>query len=262
SPQPTPPPSHNSEGGEAPPATSRTCPARTDWASRSTKHKSPEAGGRFPRLRVLPRGQPMRWGVVVPAVLVLLAGLSPGRADPAGASPPNRLPRSDQQPPTMQFERVREGGDCRDHCRIWIAASGRISETTAADFEAFVRDLDVKNTTVALDSGGGVVEDGLALGRVFRRLGLTTTVGGIVRLAPDASGARRAALSPRATCASMCVFALLGGVRRHVPDEAHVLVHQIWPGKQREDALAATYSAGNMMRIQRELGVVGRYTGG
>src|SRR5262245_8875752 len=202
----------------------------------------------------------MRWGVVVPAVLVLLAGLSPGRADPAGAAPPNRLPRSDQQPPTMQFERVREGGDCRDHCRIWIAASGRISETTAADFEAFVRDLDVKNTTVALDSGGGVVEDGLALGRVFRRLGLTTTVGRIVRLPPDASGARRAALSPRATCASMCVFALLGGVRRHVPDEAHVLVHQIWPGKQREDALAATYSAGNMMRIQRELGVIARYT--
>jgi hypothetical protein len=58
----------------------------------------------------------------------------------------------------------------------------------------------------------------------------------------------------------MCVFALLGGVRRDVPDEARVLVHQIWPGKLRQDALAATYSAGNMVRIQRELGHIARYT--
>jgi hypothetical protein len=160
----------------------------------------------------------------------------------------------------MQFERVREGGDCRDRCRVWIAASGRISETSAADFEAFVHGLDVRGATVALESGGGVVDGGLELGRAFRRLGLMTTVGRIVRLPPGPNGERRAALSPRATCASMCVFALLGGVRRHVPDEARVLVHQIWPGRQRDDAVAATYSAGNMMRIQRELGVIARYT--
>jgi hypothetical protein len=202
----------------------------------------------------------MRWGVLVLVALVLACGLSSGQAqDPAGAAPPNRVVRP-EQPATMQFERVREGGDCRDRCRVWIVASGRISETSATDFEAFVRDVDVRGATVALESGGGVVEGGLALGRAFRRLGLTTTVGRVTRLPPDANGARRAALSPRATCASMCVFALLGGVRRHVPDEARVMVHQIWPSRQRDDALAATYSAGNMMRIQRELGVIARYT--
>ncbi|MFL4979527.1 MAG: hypothetical protein ACJ8FV_13700 [Xanthobacteraceae bacterium] len=205
----------------------------------------------------------MRWEIAVLSALVLAAGLSPGQAQgpasPAGAAPPNRVVRP-EQPATMQFERVREGGDCRDRCRVWIAASGRISETSAADFEAFVRDLDLRGATVALESGGGVVDGGLALGRAFRRLGLTTTVGRVVRQPPDAHGERRAALSPRATCASMCVFALLGGVRRHVPDEARVLVHQIWPSRQRDDALAATYSAGNMMRIQRELGVIARYT--
>jgi hypothetical protein len=204
----------------------------------------------------------MQWGIAVLSALVLVAGLSSahaqGPAGPGGAAPPNRVVRPEQSA-TMQFERVREGGDCRERCRVWIAASGRISETSAADFEAFVRDVDVKGATVVLESGGGVVDGGLALGRAFRRLGLTTTVGKIVRL-PGANGERRAELSPRATCASMCVFALLGGMRRHVPDEARVLVHQIWPSRQRDDALAATYSAGNMMRIQRELGVIARYT--
>ncbi len=192
--------------------------------------------------------------------LALTAGVCPAQAQtPAGASPTNRLPRPEQSE-TMQFERVREGGDCRDRCRVWIAASGRISETTASDFENFVRDLDLKGVTVALESGGGVVEGGLALGRSFRRLGLATTVGRIVRPPADARGQARATLSSRATCASMCVFALLGGVHRQVPDEAHVLVHQIWPSRQRDDALAASYSAGNMMRIQRELGIIARYT--
>jgi hypothetical protein len=202
----------------------------------------------------------MRWGIVVLSALGLVASLSLAHAQgPAGATPPSRIVPP-EQPPTMQFERVREGGDCRDRCRVWIAASGRISESSAAEFEAFVHGLDVRGATVALESGGGVVDGGLALGRAFRRLGLMTTVGRIVRLPPGPNGERRAALSPRATCASMCVFALLGGVRRHVPDEARVLVHQIWPGRQRDDAVAATYSAGNMMRIQRELGVIARYT--
>jgi len=104
------------------------------------------------------------------------------------------------------------------------------------------------------------VEGGLALGRAFRRLGLSTTVGRTVWLPTPANGEKRATLSPKAVCASMCTFAILGGVRRHVPDEARVLVHQIWPSKLREDAVAANYTAGNMVRIQRELGQIARYT--
>jgi hypothetical protein len=85
-------------------------------------------------------------------------------------------------------------------------------------------------------------------------------VGRTVWLPGPANGEPRATLSPRGVCASMCAFAILGGVRRHVPDEARVLVHQIWPSKLREDAVAASYTAGNMVRIQRELGQIARYT--
>jgi hypothetical protein len=124
------------------------------------------------------------------------------------------------------------------------------------DFAAFAKGMDLRGATVVLHSPGGLVDAGLALGRAFRALGVTTTVGRTV--AATAPG--RATWSTRGTCASMCAFALLGGVRRHVPDDARVLVHQIWPSKLRDDALAGSYTAGNMVRIQRELGQIARYT--
>ena len=200
------------------------------------------------------------------AVLAMLAlALWPAWAlaqGPAGAAPPQPTRPESTERPAMRFEWVREGpaSECRDRCRAWISASGRITESTPADFEAFIQGLDLRGATVALESGGGLVEGGLALGRAFRRLGLSTTVGRTVWLPTPANGEKRATLSPKAVCASMCTFAILGGVRRHVPDEARVLVHQIWPSKLREDAVAANYTAGNMVRIQRELGQIARYT--
>ena len=55
-------------------------------------------------------------------------------------------------------------------------------------------------------------------------------------------GEQRATYSPKAMCASMCPFVLLGGARRHVPPEARILVHQIWPGAARADSTAAVYA--------------------
>jgi hypothetical protein len=198
----------------------------------------------------------MRMGRIAFIIILALAPAWAQAETPAGAAPDVRPEQADR----MKFEWVRETGDCRTSCRAWIAASGRLTDTTVADFEAFTQGLDVRGATVVLESAGGLVDAGLDLGRAFRRLGMTTTVGRTVRGAPEANGERRATLSPRATCASMCVFALIGGVRRHVPDEARVLVHQIWPGKLREDALAGTYTAGHIVRIQREAGQIARHT--
>src|SRR5262249_39263081 len=65
---------------------------------------------------------------------------------------------------------------------------------------------------------------------------------------------------PRGVCASMCVFVLLGGARRHIPVDARLYVHQIWPSTKREDAFAGSYSAGDLVRTQRELGLMAQYT--
>jgi hypothetical protein len=160
----------------------------------------------------------------------------------------------------MRFEWVREGpaDKCTNQCREWISASGAIAESTVHDFEAFARTRDVRGATIFLDSPGGNVVQGLALGREFRRLEVTTGVGKSIKVS-SAAGEQRATLSPHATCSSMCVFLLLGGMQRHVPDEARILVHQIWPSNKRNDANAATYSAGNVVAIQRVNGDISRY---
>jgi hypothetical protein len=165
-------------------------------------------------------------------------------------------------PPSMRFEWVREGPAdiCGERCREWIAATGPITADSARDFEFFSDVRDLRGATLVLDSGGGSVLASLELGRKVRQMGMVTTVGRTVKLSSSAGEAQRAKLSPRGECASMCVFVLLGGVQRKVPAEARILVHQIWPGGKRYDASAETYTAEEMVRIQRDVGRIARYT--
>jgi hypothetical protein len=78
---------------------------------------------------------------------------------------------------------------------------------------------------------------------------------------PDsAKDDRRATISPSGNCESMCAFLLLAGSRRYVPPEAHVLVHQIWLGKKRKQALESSYSAEELNVVQRDIGRLAQYT--
>jgi hypothetical protein len=213
-------------------------------------------------------------------VLLMPAVHAAAQESPSGGPPPESVQAQAQPTPTptppkpqarptqpatetppMRFEWVREGPAeaCGDKCREWIAAIGRITAETPRDFEIFVRGRDLRGATLVLDSSGGALS-GLALGRAIRRLDITTTVGKTLLLPATEDGEKRATLSPKASCASMCAFVLLGGTRRHVPAEARVLVHQIWPSGKRDDSTAANYSALDLVRVQRELGNMARYT--
>ena len=157
----------------------------------------------------------------------------------------------------MRFEWMREGpaDKCRDRCREWISASGTIGESTVRDFAAFAKARDVGGAVVVLNSTGGAVVQGLELGRELRRLGVATAVGRTVPIGDSG----RATLSAQASCNSMCVFLILGGARRYVPDTGRILVHQIWPSSRRDDANAAVYSAATMVSTQRILGEIALY---
>jgi hypothetical protein len=185
-------------------------------------------------------------------LFICASGLTLGQA---AASPAD-------EPPSMRFEWVREGPAdvCGDRCRDWIAATGPITADSARDFDFFTDVRNVRGATIVLDSGGGSVLASLELGRRVRQLGMITTVGRTVKLPVQGAESQRAKLSPRGECASMCVFVLLGGVQRKVPAEARILVHQIWPGGKRYDASAETYTAEEMVRIQRDVGRIARYT--
>lgn len=145
---------------------------------------------------------------------------------------------------------------CEPNCG-WVSAVGIVTADTPKDFEDFARDRDLNGATVVLDSSGGSVNDAITLGRRFRGLKMRTTVGMTVR---PSRASERPRVLPEAYCESMCVFLLLAGTTRYVPDTAHVRVHQIWMGDRADDAKAASYTAQDLMIVERDIGRLAKYT--
>ena len=165
------------------------------------------------------------------------------------------------KPATMRFEWNTDVPSCgAPLARVWISAVGPVTESTAADFEAFAGSSDLRGALIVLDSEGGSVLSALELGRAIRRRGMTTTVGKTTKvMCPDGT-VSHSTLSSKADCESMCAFVLLGGVHRYVPVEARVLVHQIWLGSKRKRSLENQYTANELSLVQRDLATLARYT--
>ena len=108
--------------------------------------------------------------------------------------------------------------------RSAIAAEGQIDVDEGRRFASFL--VGVANTggavprTLLIHSPGGVVEGSMQLGLVLRQLGYGVMV---ARARRDADG--RPVLTAGG-CASACVYALMGGTRRHVPGQSRVFVHR------------------------------------
>jgi hypothetical protein len=147
---------------------------------------------------------------------------------------------------------------CQPNCRGWVSAVGVVTADSPREFDDFARGRQLAGATIVLDSSGGSVNDSIALGRRWRSLGAVTTVGTSVQ-SRTAQG-ERASVNPEAYCESMCVFLLLSGKTRYVPDGAHVRVHQIWMGDRADDARAASYTAQDMMIVERDIGRLAKYT--
>ena len=147
---------------------------------------------------------------------------------------------------------------CEPNCRGWVSAVGVVTADSPKDFEEFEGGRDLHGATLVLDSSGGSVNDSIALGRRFRELGLLTTVG--ISILSHTPQGERASVSGDAYCESMCVFLLLSGKARYVPEAAHVRVHQIWMGDRADDAKAASYTAQDLMIVERDVGRLAKYT--
>ena len=195
-------------------------------------------------------------------MLRLLGGafaLACGIAQAVAASP--TVPDDSGSAP-MRFEWRREGPAdvCAPNCRVWISAVGYITADTPREFESFAKDPNVRGAVLVLDSDGGSVLGTLTLGRAIRGLDMITTIGKTTLLPAAAGGDRRATLTPNGNCESMCAFLLLAGSHRYVPPQARVLVHQIWLGKKRKQALESSYSAEELNVVQRDIGRLAQYT--
>jgi hypothetical protein len=188
------------------------------------------------------------------SVLLCAAALCIALTGPVATSGGSALARAtlEERKLPMRFTWVA----CQPNCRGWVGAVGVVTADTPKEFDEFARTRQLGGATVVLDSSGGSVNDAIALGRRWRNLGLLTTVGSSI----DPRNGDRAQVAPQAYCESMCVFLLLSGKTRYVPDGAHVRVHQIWMGDRADDARAASYSAQDLMIVERDIGRLAKYT--
>lgn len=95
-------------------------------------------------------------------------------------------------------------------------------------------------TTITLDSPGGALNDAMAMARLIRQHGLSTSV------------------RANATCASSCPLILAGGTKRHVSRDATIAVHQFHsPGSLADPRQALSDAQLVTARISRHLDEMG-----
>src|SRR6202158_6025949 len=141
---------------------------------------------------------------------------------------------------------------------VKFSAVAIVTADSPKDFDEFARGRQLGGATIVLDSSGGSVNDSIALGRRWRNLGALTTVG--ISVQTQTAQGVRASVAPEAYCESMCVFLLLSGKTRYVPEAAHGRGHQLWMGDRADDAKAASYTAQDLMIVERDIGRLAKYT--
>lgn len=148
----------------------------------------------------------------------------------------------------MQFTSGYSGGNCSD-C-AWVAAQGEIGPSDAARFEAFMRSRyaeyeGLRGGWLFVNSPGGSLLEGLALGRLVRQFGMNVRVAATTQFEDESAG-RDLQTYEGGICASACVFILMGGLEREVHDDSRVGIHQFNTSGDRsvreQDALSSAQS--------------------
>jgi hypothetical protein len=147
----------------------------------------------------------------------------------------------------MKFEYRKTGGN---HCCWWIQADGEIVADTPAAFEAFYHSLKYPPDTVRLNSFGGNLTAGVALGEKIRALGLSTEVGTTQGEADKAAG----------ICASACAYAFLGGKARFLDENARLGFHRFYSPLAVDNAKAKLFSGEDLDNTQKLLAGLLLYT--
>jgi hypothetical protein len=125
---------------------------------------------------------------------------------------------SGQQSQPMSFQMHGSGGNCSD-C-VWVQGSGTIMADTADTFRRFQAEFGC-GARVNLNSPGGSLLGGLALGEAFRELGCNTGVATSLRFEDSNDFTEEPGI-----CMSACVYGLMGGLHRKATQEDKIGIHQ------------------------------------
>jgi hypothetical protein len=128
---------------------------------------------------------------------------------------------------------------CGARCPTVIQAEGRITQSTATEFVNFAKGVSDRSkllNIVLIHSPGGSVIGSMQLGAVFRTLGATVVVARVTSGGGFFSGAQTDSRTGRvipagaitnASCNSACVYAVMGGRKRIIPEQSNIGIHRM-----------------------------------
>ncbi|WP_245294405.1 hypothetical protein [Rhizobium aegyptiacum] len=128
---------------------------------------------------------------------------------------------------------------CMEDCPEWISAEGRITSDTPGQLRKILKKIGDRKLPIVFRSEGGDVDAAYAMGRMIRKAGLETAVGGTrlkdcpaddlrcdAAIAKDGTALGNT-YSGGAYCFSACPLAFAGGTSRVASQWASIGVHQI-----------------------------------
>ncbi len=133
----------------------------------------------------------------------------------------------------------------QEHCGsgtvFYILAEGTITSETPKQFYQFSKKLldsdNERPSFVFFNSPGGNLIAGLEMGKMIRRFGLNSLVGGQYKtIGKDCNS--QVATVKSGICYSACAYAFLGGVGRRVMEDGAFGVHQFYGAQKNSEATA------------------------
>ncbi len=143
----------------------------------------------------------------------------------------------------------------RFNASVIITVEGEIEAGDSEKFKRFWEEnaYDAFRFSIALNSPGGSLSEGIELGKYFRENGVATVVQKYTPRAPMESEwdySFSAKPMPGSGCYSACALAFMGGVERSVPEGSEIGFHQFYGGTEErsaEDAMVSTQAVSAMI---------------
>jgi len=175
-------------------------------------------------------------------VSIMIALAAPAAAQSGGAANPSKEGKkasASTQLPMVFYLAQGEPDSCGPGCSEWIAAEGRIDESSAQRLRALLSRMGKHKLPIFFHSTGGVGRTATEIGRLLREREITA---GVYQTIPASCGGASeqacralkqsgqvlpAALRTIAGCDSACVFALIGAKERQVPPGARLGIHSV-----------------------------------
>lgn len=127
------------------------------------------------------------------------------------------------EPMRIVLVRSAEAG-CEPNCHEWLAAQGAITNETLDELRRALAAVNGRKPPLLVYSTGGTVEVAIAMGELIRQHGLDVAVARTVFSQREPARGTIDEKSP--LCVSACTLAIAGGVRRIIPPQSRIGVHQ------------------------------------